>query len=89
MDTRPVLRQTLRHFYILIVTQGSNEDAVRRGYNRMKRLEILHPSVRVVVLTDEPYCYPDLVNVVCPKDYKSPKGISKVRSPLVYFPKVC
>ncbi|TPX53694.1 hypothetical protein PhCBS80983_g06229 [Powellomyces hirtus] len=86
MDKRPVKRDLLRNFYILIVTQGSNEEAVRRGYNRMKPLERLHPSVRVVVLTDAPYSYPDLDNVVCPADYKSPKGIAKHKArALDYF----
>ncbi|KAJ3005170.1 hypothetical protein HKX48_000838 [Thoreauomyces humboldtii] len=86
MDARPVCRDLLRNFYIVIVTQGSNEEAVRRGYNRMKPLERLHPSVRVVVLTDAPYAYPDLDNVVCPTDYKSPMGIAKHKArALDYF----
>ncbi|KAI8816225.1 family 2 glycosyltransferase [Fimicolochytrium jonesii] len=86
MDRRPVTREHIRNFYILIVTQGSNESAVRRGYNRMKPLEALHPSVRVFVLTDEPYSYPDLNNIVCPLKYKSPKGMSKHKArALDYF----
>ncbi|KAJ3153298.1 hypothetical protein HDU89_000929 [Geranomyces variabilis] len=86
MDKRPVKRDTIRNLYIVIVTQGSNEEAVRRGYNRMKPLERLHESVRVVVLTDEPYVYPELDNVVCPADYKSPMGIAKHKArALDYF----
>ncbi|KAI9137422.1 glycosyl transferase family group 2-domain-containing protein [Paraphysoderma sedebokerense] len=88
MDKRPVQRDLIRNFYIVIVTKGSNPDAVRRGYNTMLPLEKLHPSVKVVVLTDEPYAYPDLNNIVCPTDYKSEKGIAKHKArALDYFRK--
>ncbi|KAI9137418.1 family 2 glycosyltransferase [Paraphysoderma sedebokerense] len=88
VDKRPVLRDLIRHFYIVIVTKGSNPEAVRRGYTSMLPLEQLHPSVKVVVLTDEPYSYPDLYNIVCPKDYKSDKGIAKYKArALDYFRK--
>ncbi|KAI9137421.1 glycosyl transferase family group 2-domain-containing protein [Paraphysoderma sedebokerense] len=88
MDKRPVQRDLIRYFYIVIVTKGSNPDAVRRGYNNMLPLEQLHPAVKVVVLTDEPYAYPDLNNIVCPADYKSEKGIAKHKArALDYFRK--
>jgi hypothetical protein len=75
MDQRPVHREYIRNFFIVLVTKGSNETAVRRGYNKLLKLENYHPSVKVVVLTDEPYVYPDLQNIVCPKSYKSPLGM--------------
>lgn len=74
MDQRPVHREYIRNFFIVVVTKGSNEAAVRRGYNKLILLEKYHPSVKVVVLTDEPFVYPDLQNIVCPKSYKSPLG---------------
>lgn len=76
MSTKPVYREHIRAFFIVLVTKGSNESAVRRGYNKLIQLEKYHPSVKVVVLTDEPYVYPDLQNIVCPKSYKSPLGAS-------------
>lgn len=76
MDKKPVHREYIRNFFIVLVTKGSNEAAVRRGYNKLIKLEKYHPSVKVVVLTDEPYVYPDLQNIVCPKSYKSPLGAS-------------
>lgn len=79
MDKKPVHREYIRNFFIVLVTKGSNEAAVRRGYNKLIKLEKYHPSVKVVVLTDEPYVYPDLQNIVCPKSYKSPLGESALR----------
>lgn len=80
MDKKPVHREYIRNFFIVLVTKGSNEAAVRRGYNKLIKLEKYHPSVKVVVLTDEPYVYPDLQNIVCPKSYKSPLGASLLLS---------
>jgi hypothetical protein len=49
-------------------------------------LEKYHPAIRTIVLTDEPYVYPDLQNVVCPKAYKSPLGKAKYKArALDYF----
>ncbi|KAI5478547.1 egghead protein (zeste-white 4 protein), glycosyltransferase family 2 protein [Pseudohyphozyma bogoriensis] len=86
MDKRPVHREYIRNFFIVLVTKGSNESAVRRGYNKLLKLEKYHPAVKVVVLTDEPYVYPDLQNIVCPKSYKSPLGKAKYKArALDYF----
>lgn len=42
--------------------------------------------VKVIVLTDEPYVYPDLQNIVCPKAYVSPLGKAKYKArALDYF----
>ena len=85
MDKKPIHREYIRNFFIVLVTKGSNEAAVRRGYNKLLKLEKYHPSVKVVVLTDEPYVYPDLQNVVCPKSYKSPLGASLSFASLAEF----
>jgi len=85
-ENKPVHREYIRNFFIVLVTKGSNEAAVRRGYNKLIRLEKYHPAVKVVVLTDEPYVYPDLQNIVCPKSYKSPLGKAKYKArALDYF----
>ncbi|GAA5832241.1 hypothetical protein JCM11251_004290 [Rhodosporidiobolus azoricus] len=86
LESKPVHREYIRNFFIVLVTKGSNENAVRRGYNKLIKLEKYHPSVKVVVLTDEPYVYPDLQNIVCPKSYKSPLGKAKYKArALDYF----
>lgn len=86
MDGKKVHREYIRNFFIVLVTKGSNEAAVRRGYNKLIKLEKYHPAVKVVVLTDEPYVYPDLQNIVCPKSYKSPLGKAKYKArALDYF----
>ncbi|KEI41382.1 glycosyltransferase family 2 protein [Mixia osmundae IAM 14324] len=86
MDKKPVCREHIRNFFILLVTKGSNEGAVRRGYNKLIKLEKYHPAVKVILLSDEPYSYPDLQNVVCPKAYKSPLGKAKYKArALDYF----
>ncbi|CAH7666424.1 glycosyl transferase family group 2-domain-containing protein [Phakopsora pachyrhizi] len=86
MDKKPVFREYIRNFFILLVTKGSNENAVRRGYNKLLLLEKYHPAVKVIVLTDEPYVYPDLQNIVCPKSYVSPLGKAKYKArALDYF----
>jgi hypothetical protein len=86
LEDKPVCREYIRNFFIVLVTKGSNEAAVRRGYNKLHRLEQFHPAVKVVVLTDEPYVYPDLQNIVCPKSYKSPLGKAKYKArALDYF----
>jgi len=46
MDKKPVTREYIRNFFILLVTKGSNESAVRRGYNTLLKLERYHPAVR-------------------------------------------
>ncbi|KAA1096238.1 hypothetical protein PGT21_009736 [Puccinia graminis f. sp. tritici] len=86
LEKKPVCREYVRNFFILLVTKGSNESAVRRGYNKLVLLEKYHPAVKVIVLTDEPYVYPDLQNIVCPKSYVSPLGKAKYKArALDYF----
>ncbi|KAJ3069660.1 hypothetical protein HK102_006861 [Quaeritorhiza haematococci] len=87
-DTRPVIRPTLRNFYIVTVTKGSNDEAVRFSYSQMKDFEKLHPAIKVVILSDEPYAFPDLRNVVVPKEYRTDEGKGKYKArALDYFRK--
>lgn len=46
----------------------------------MLHLEDVHPSVRVHVLTDEPYNYPDINCWSCPKNFTSGKSKYKARA---------
>jgi hypothetical protein len=81
-----VKRQFIRKFYIVSVTKGCNDEAVRRAYNSLVHLNGLHPSIEVVILSDEPYHYPDLNNVVCPEKFQSANGKSKYKArALEYF----
>jgi hypothetical protein len=83
---KKVERPSIRNFYIVNVTRGSNEEAVRRSYKALKPLENLHTSIRVIVLTDEPYAYPDLQNVVCPQNHIGPNGVARHKArALDYF----
>jgi hypothetical protein len=36
MDKKPVKREYIRNFFIVLVTKGSNETAVRRGYDTVR-----------------------------------------------------
>ncbi|KAJ3084272.1 hypothetical protein HK102_000719 [Quaeritorhiza haematococci] len=84
-DIRPVVRPVLRHFYILTVTKGTNQEAVRHSYNQMKPFERLHPSIKVLVLSDEPWTFPDLQNVVVPKAYTTDEGKGKYKARALDF----
>lgn len=55
LKTKKVYREYIRNFFVLLVTKGSNESAVRRGYNTLMKVEKYHPAVKVIILTDEPY----------------------------------
>lgn len=55
LKTAKVHREHIRNLFVLLVTKGSNEGAVRRGYNKLLECEKYHPAVKVIVLTDEPY----------------------------------
>lgn len=83
---KPVYREHIHRLYIVGVTRGTNEEATRRAYAQLIKLEKYHPAVRVVCLTDEPNYYPDLNNVVCPKSHVSPGGLAKHKArALDYF----
>ena len=83
---RKVVREHIHRLFIVSVTRGSNPETTRRAHSQLKQLEKYHPAVRVVVLTDEPYAYPDLDNIVTPKNYNSATGKAKHKAKaLDYF----
>jgi hypothetical protein len=68
------------NFYILTVTRGNNREAVYRAWNAHRHLERLHPSVRVHVLTDEPFFFENINCYTCPKDFSTSKSKYKARA---------
>ncbi|KAJ3125513.1 hypothetical protein HK098_000200 [Nowakowskiella sp. JEL0407] len=68
------------NFYILTVTRGNNREAVYRAWNAHKHLERLHPSVRVHVLTDEPFFFENINCYTCPKAFSTAKSKYKARA---------
>ncbi|TKY88452.1 hypothetical protein EX895_002804 [Sporisorium graminicola] len=86
LKKKPVVREHIHRLFIVSVTRGSNPETTRRAHLHLKKLEKYHPAVRSIVLTDEPYYYPDLDNVMTPKSYKSPLGKAKHKAKaLDYF----
>ncbi|KAJ1554423.1 hypothetical protein HK096_003609, partial [Nowakowskiella sp. JEL0078] len=68
------------NFYILTVTRGNNRETVYRSWNAHKHLERLHPSVRVHVLTDEPFFFENINCYTCPKAFATAKSKYKARA---------
>ncbi|KAI5476089.1 egghead protein (zeste-white 4 protein), glycosyltransferase family 2 protein [Pseudohyphozyma bogoriensis] len=86
MDKQPIRCEYICNFFIVLVTEGSNKSAVRRGHNKLLKPKKYHPAVKDVVLTKEPYIYPNLQNIVCPESYKSPLGKAEYKArALDYF----
>lgn len=73
-------KRRLDNLYILTVTKGDNREAVYRSWNAHKHLERLHPSVRVHVLTDEPYFFENINCYTCPKNFKTAGSKYKARA---------
>ncbi|KAI8803936.1 glycosyl transferase family group 2-domain-containing protein [Cladochytrium replicatum] len=68
------------NLYILTVTRGNNREAVYRAWNGHKHLERLHPSVRVHVLTDEPFFFENINCYTCPKSFNTARSKYKARA---------
>lgn len=77
-DSMP--KRRLDNLYILTVTKGDNREAVYRSWNAHKHLERLHPSVRVHVLTDEPYFFENINCYTCPKNFTTAGSKYKARA---------
>jgi hypothetical protein len=73
-------KRRIDNFYILTVTKGANKEAVYRAWNAHKHLEGLHPSIRVHVLTDEPYFFENINCYTCPKSFHSGRAKYKARA---------
>ncbi|KAJ3102542.1 hypothetical protein HK100_004345, partial [Physocladia obscura] len=73
-------KRRLDNLYILTVTKGDNREAVYRAWNAHKHLERLHPSVRVHVLTDEPYFFEGINCYTCPKTFSTSCSKYKARA---------
>ncbi|KAI8809145.1 glycosyl transferase family group 2-domain-containing protein [Cladochytrium replicatum] len=68
------------NLYILTVTRGNNREAVYRSWNAHRHLERLHPSIRVHVLTDEPYFFENINCYTCPKAFSTARSKYKARA---------
>lgn len=78
--TADLPRRRLDNLYILTVTKGDNRDAVMRSWNAHRHLESLHSSVRVHVLTDEPYYFDGINCYTCPKTFTTSNSKYKARA---------
>ncbi|KAJ1554748.1 hypothetical protein HK096_002014, partial [Nowakowskiella sp. JEL0078] len=68
------------NLYILTVTRGNNREAVYRSWNAHRHLETIHPSVRVHVLTDEPFFFENINCYTCPKGFSTNRSKYKARA---------
>ncbi|KAJ3067322.1 hypothetical protein HDU98_009497 [Podochytrium sp. JEL0797] len=75
-----VKKRRLDNLYIVTVTKGDNREAVYRAWQAHKHLENFHPSVRVHVLTDEPYFFEGINCYTCPKNFNSGNAKYKARA---------
>ncbi|KAJ3143224.1 hypothetical protein HK100_000023 [Physocladia obscura] len=73
-------KRRVDNLYILTVTKGDNRDAVYRAWDAHKHLERLHPSVRVHVLTDEPYFFEGINCYTCPTSFSTSSSKYKARA---------
>lgn len=79
--------QRIRHFkrfIIVVVTKGSNKEAVYRGWNSMKHLRDPEKGIFLYVLTDEPHFFPDLACITVPRTFTTRLARYKARA-LEYF----
>ncbi|KAJ3230858.1 hypothetical protein HDU81_004176 [Chytriomyces hyalinus] len=75
-----IKKRRLDNLYIVTVTKGDNREAVYRAWQAHKHLEAFHPSVRVHVLTDEPYFFEGINCYTCPKNFTTGNSKYKARA---------
>ncbi|KAJ3029942.1 UNVERIFIED_CONTAM: hypothetical protein HDU68_010628 [Siphonaria sp. JEL0065] len=75
-----VKKRRLDNLYIVTVTKGDNREAVYRAWQAHKHLENFHPSIRVHVLTDEPYFFEGINCYTCPKNFQTGNSKYKARA---------
>ncbi|KAI8894758.1 glycosyl transferase family group 2-domain-containing protein [Globomyces pollinis-pini] len=73
-------KRRLDNLYLLTVTKGDNRDAVYRSWDAHKHLERLHPTIRVHVLTDEPYEFEKINCYTCPTSFQTKGSKYKARA---------
>ena len=85
---RPVVRNQLNRLFMVLTTNGIHEKTVRQSFAKLEQIAKLHPSIQLVVLTDEeaPSHFSDLNSVVVPASFES-KSNYKARA-LEYFRQV-
>jgi hypothetical protein len=78
--TPDLKKRRLDNLYILTVTKGDNRAAVMRSWNAHKRLESIHPAIKVHVLTDEPNYIANINCFTCPLTFKTKNSMYKARA---------
>ena len=82
-DKRTKIRY-FNHLYIVVVTKGSNREAVYRGWNSLRDLRDPERGIHLFVLTDEPHYFPDISCITVPKTFQTTHAKYKARA-LEYF----
>ena len=82
-DSRGRIR-FFRHLYIVVVTKGSNRDAVYRGWASLKHLRDPERGIHLHVLTDEPNYFPEISCITVPRSFATKSAKYKARA-LEYF----
>ena len=72
------------HLYIVIVTKGSNREAVYRGWHSLADLRDPERGIHLFVLTDEPHYFHDISCITVPKTFQTTHAKYKARA-LEYF----
>ncbi|ORY35995.1 hypothetical protein BCR33DRAFT_702019 [Rhizoclosmatium globosum] len=75
-----IKKRRLDNLYIVTVTKGDNREAVYRAWQAHKHLESFHSSIRVHVLTDEPYFFEGINCYTCPKAFSTGNSKYKARA---------
>jgi hypothetical protein len=70
--------------FVVVVSKGVNRDAVYRGWETLKTLQDTKRGIYVYVLTDDPYYFDDLNNIVVPPTFECQYARAKARA-LEYF----
>ena len=82
-DKRAKIRY-FNHLYIVVVTKGSNRDAVYRGWNSLRDLRDPERGIHLFVLTDAPHYFPDISCITVPHSFQTTHAKYKARA-LEYF----
>jgi hypothetical protein len=78
---------TVRKFdrlFLCCVTKGVNKEAVGRTWEKLRTLQSAERGVFVYVLSDDPYYFDDMNNIVVPSTFQCQYAIAKARA-LEYF----
>lgn len=81
-----VRRRFFRRLFIVVVTKGSNREAVYRSWNALKDLRDSENGVELIVVSDEPHLFYEITNIAVPRSFVTHRAKFKARA-LEYFRK--